>query len=233
MTEKNFYILYKTTNTVNGKEYIGIHGTNVVDDGYLGSGLFLKRAIRKYGKQFFVRTDLEFFRSFKDAAKRESEVVNEEYVSRENTYNFKVGGSGGDTLMERCWANNSIEEKFFYESEIPNGWEKGRLTVSKFKDKEYQLELHKRRLEAHSPEERSEAMKKAWAEGKLASRDHSKCGRGGDDSSSKRPEVREKFRQHAKIRSETILICPVCGKEGADSPGMYRWHFSNCKRSKS
>lgn len=50
-----YYIVYKTTNSVNGKFYIGSHQTTNLEDGYLGSGRVLKKAIRKYGKQKFSR----------------------------------------------------------------------------------------------------------------------------------------------------------------------------------
>lgn len=32
-----YYFIYKTTNLINGKYYIGQHRTECIDDGYLGS----------------------------------------------------------------------------------------------------------------------------------------------------------------------------------------------------
>lgn len=45
-----FYGIYKITNKVNGKMYIGQHTADELDDGYLGSGAVMQRAIKKYGK---------------------------------------------------------------------------------------------------------------------------------------------------------------------------------------
>lgn len=45
------YYLYKTTNLINHKYYIGVHYSEDIDnDDYLGSGKHLKSAIKKYGK---------------------------------------------------------------------------------------------------------------------------------------------------------------------------------------
>lgn len=49
-------IIYKTTNLINGKEYIGLDTQNRSELKYLGSGILLQRAIKKYRmKQNFQR----------------------------------------------------------------------------------------------------------------------------------------------------------------------------------
>lgn len=55
-----YHFIYKTTNQIDGKVYVGLHSTGSLDDKYLGSGVYLKRAIKKYGVQNFTREILEF-----------------------------------------------------------------------------------------------------------------------------------------------------------------------------
>ena len=45
--EKKYHFIYKTTNLLSGKYYIGMHSTDNLDDGYLGSGYRLRLAIKK------------------------------------------------------------------------------------------------------------------------------------------------------------------------------------------
>lgn len=91
----NYYILYKTTNTINGKYYIGVHSTNELNDGYMGSGIGIKRAIKKYGKSIFTREILETFKSYEEMMLREKEIITEDFIANANTYNASVGGHGG------------------------------------------------------------------------------------------------------------------------------------------
>lgn len=90
--EKKYNFVYRTTNLVNGKEYIGVHSTDNLNDGYIGSGKRLAIAIRKYGIENFKREILEFFSSRNSAFEREAELVNEEYRNDPNTYNLNLGG---------------------------------------------------------------------------------------------------------------------------------------------
>lgn len=90
------YYIYKTTNLVNGKIYIGYHASNNIEkDTYLGSGHLLKRAIEKHGKKNFKREILFEFDSQEEATTKEREIVNEEFIEREDTYNLCLGGFGG------------------------------------------------------------------------------------------------------------------------------------------
>jgi len=89
------YVVYKTTNKINGKMYVGCHKTLDPNDDYIGSGMLLKRAIRKYGRENFVKYVLFVFDSPTAMFEKEREIVNKLFVEAENTYNLLIGGSGG------------------------------------------------------------------------------------------------------------------------------------------
>ena len=90
------WIVYETTNIVNGKKYIGVHRQDGDDfDGYLGSGRAMNAAIRKHGRENFERRTLLAFESKVDAYARETEIVTEEWCKRQDNYNMKPGGAGG------------------------------------------------------------------------------------------------------------------------------------------
>jgi len=93
--DKTYYILYQTTNLVNQKIYVGKHVTKNLNDGYLGSGKLLKKAISRYGIENFCRTILQEYTSFEELNKAEAQVVTEEFIARVDTYNLTLGGNGG------------------------------------------------------------------------------------------------------------------------------------------
>lgn len=84
-------IVYKTTNLVNGKIYIGKDSNN--DKYYLGGGKLLKQAIKKYGRKNFKKEVLEECKSPEELNEREIYWINE-LKSRESAvgYNITVGG---------------------------------------------------------------------------------------------------------------------------------------------
>jgi group I intron endonuclease len=89
------YIIYKIINTKNQKIYIGKHQTLNVDDSYFGSGIALEKAIKKYGKKWFTKEVLYIFDTEFEMNEKEKEIVNEQFISTNQTYNLGVGGEGG------------------------------------------------------------------------------------------------------------------------------------------
>lgn len=106
-----FYYLYKITNWYNGKIYVGYHQTENLNDGYFGSGTYLKRAIKKYGLEYFSKDILQFFDSPEEMKNAESVLVNEEFIQDQMTYNIKLGGEGGWDYV-----NNNYSEELRYEN---------------------------------------------------------------------------------------------------------------------
>lgn len=106
------YLIYKITNNLNGKIYIGKHVTKDPNDGYMGSGTLIKKAIEKYGVENFTKEILfdvygEDLMNFLEEA-----IVDEAFVARRDTYNMKVGGIGGCAIGHiSCWKGKTLPEE--------------------------------------------------------------------------------------------------------------------------
>ena len=101
-TRKRYHYIYKTTNLLSGKYYIGMHSTDNLEDGYLGSGTYLRRSINKHGKENHSIEILEFLNSREELAARESEIVTLQEIAKKECMNLKVGGRGGiDSTMRQ------------------------------------------------------------------------------------------------------------------------------------
>lgn len=88
------YIIYKTTNQINGKYYVGQHNTSA-NDGYLGSGIVLKQAIEKYGKENFLRETIEFCTSANVNEREIYWIGSLDATNPKVGYNLHEGGIGG------------------------------------------------------------------------------------------------------------------------------------------
>lgn len=105
------YTIYQITNTLNGKIYIGKHQTKNINDGYFGSGVALRNAVKKYGKEHFVKEILFVFDSEKEMNAKERELITEEFVNRADTYNLGVGGEGGPHFKGKSHSTESIAKR--------------------------------------------------------------------------------------------------------------------------
>lgn len=90
---KLHYVIYKITNLLNGMIYIGQHTTTNIDDDYMGSGKYIVRAIKKHGVENFKKEILFECSSQEELNAKERELVNDEFVKREDTYNLVMGGT--------------------------------------------------------------------------------------------------------------------------------------------
>jgi group I intron endonuclease len=88
-------IIYKTTNLINGKFYIGKDKHN--NPKYLGSGKILKLAIKKYGIKNFIKDIIEECDNEIYWLEREIYWI-KYYDSVKSGYNIALGGNGGDTI---------------------------------------------------------------------------------------------------------------------------------------
>lgn len=114
--------IYKTTNLVNGKIYIGQHKYEGKVKNYIGSGTLLQKAIKKYGKEKFKIQIIEICYSLKELNKREIHWISfYNSTNKKIGYNIEEGGSPGPVLEEtkkkisimtkKAMANLQIKEK--------------------------------------------------------------------------------------------------------------------------
>lgn len=96
-----YYGIYKITNLLNEKMYIGKHITSDIDDGYMGSGLLICRAIKKYGIENFRKEWLAFCEDEEELNYVERMLVDETWLARSDTYNLNLGGDGGWTYINK------------------------------------------------------------------------------------------------------------------------------------
>lgn len=113
----NKFLLYKITNLINNKIYIGVQSfSNRKGTEYFGSGIRIKNAIKKYGIENFKKDILETFSSEIEAYNREREIVNVEFLKRKDIYNINLGGKGGWSATNKIKKYNFKSGKIIWNS---------------------------------------------------------------------------------------------------------------------
>lgn len=224
------YTVYRTTNLINNKYYIGIHRTNNLDDDYLGSGVILKKSIEKYGKENFKKEVLYIFDNEKDMFSKELEIVNEDVMNDRNSYNCTLGGRGSWSHIDSSGENNPNYGKSLWkknktqeEIDIINSKRASHGESNGMYGKTHTLETKQKIIDANKKwiltEEGKTTKKKQAQELSKRMKDIPKS-----------DKQKKKMSESAKKRWENNpeLICPHCGKVGKGS-AMKQWHFDNCK----
>lgn len=94
-SRRKYHYIYKTTCIITNKFYIGMHSTDNLEDGYIGSGKRLWYSINKHGKDNHVCEILEFLPNRSSLKAKEKEIVNEELIGDKMCMNLSLGGEGG------------------------------------------------------------------------------------------------------------------------------------------
>ena len=103
---KKYYYIYKITNIITNKYYVGMHTSTSLDDNYFGSGLVIKRSIAKYGKKNHKKEIIEVCQGREELILRETEIVDQSFLNNPLTMNLCLGGKGGGWTKEQQQENN-------------------------------------------------------------------------------------------------------------------------------
>ena len=221
--------IYKITNNLNNKIYIGLKTLTVKESkSYYGSGTAIKNAIKKYGKHNFTKTILEHNVADWDLLKEREQYWIEYYDSYNNGYNMTLGGDGtlghivSDETKEKlrkAFKGKKIgpysdERKAAIKEGLKNApsrkgrkgtpWsDETRKKISKaLKGKPMHPNTRKALLKAITGKPRSEETKKKISE------------------ATKGPRGKQNY---------SNTTCPHCNMSGR-SANMTRYHFDNCKQ---
>ena len=105
-----FGYIYKVTNLTNNKIYIGQHKSTEFDSSYLGSGVNIQKAIKKYGNESFNVELLEWCDTQQLANEREIYYI-EHYHSREPSIGYNIAYGGQDRFFTGCQHTDESRKK--------------------------------------------------------------------------------------------------------------------------
>lgn len=234
------YYIYKTTNLLNNRFYIGQH-YGELDDRYLGSGTLLLKSIKKYGRNNFKKEILEVCNK-DNIDEREIYYINEGRKDK-RCYNLLYGTKYKGDNDKRI---KTLKEWYILH---PNSHKGENNPMFNKKHSDYtKSKIRQKRLNylnnnANWKDEMSNKMKDYYKK-------HNNPFKGKYHSEKSKNIMREKKKnfvpwskgkkldEHSKKKmsdawiNREYIICPFCGKQSKSMSNMKRWHFDNCKEKK-
>jgi hypothetical protein len=253
-----YHTLYKTTNSINGKIYIGVHTTENLNDKYIGSGIGISRAIDKYGHEAFSKEILMLCESQEEAYSIEKILVCGNFIKRKDVYNTKVGGKG-NTKGYSYFYDDAGNQYYMRTEDAKSRTDLyGRKHTEE--DKMRMKSVRRKFLDQLSPEEfknlycgkvcseitrqkiaakqKGVAHRKLSHEEKQAKSIKSKSVWANFTEEERKLKCKTKTAESEELRREKIaassrkpkdrIMCPHCHKTGG-AGAMKRYHFDNCK----
>jgi hypothetical protein len=199
-----YYYVYETVCLENGKIYVGAHKTKNLNDNYIGSGKILSHAIKKYGRDKFIRKILKFFDTEKEMFEYETVLVNEEFLNRDDVYNLSLGGLGGD------------RSAFFTEETIEKCRKKSAGENNPYYGIKHSIEIRKKI---------SETLLEKGSDWLI-----SNASNAGKGNIGKKRNEDQKLKYHEIANNREKYTCEHCGKEGQRN-SMIGYHGEKCSKN--
>lgn len=209
-----YYYIYAIKNIINGKKYVGVHATNKefdIDD-YDGSGLLLKNAIRKYGRDNFIFGILEYIK-FDEWQEKEKFWI-KELESHTSMWGYNQTW-GGDGTLGLIWNDN---QRKLLKKRMEDPQERFKLGAGNRGRKQSQEEIEMRR-------KKLKGLKRS-----PGSIERYRLSRIGDKNPmfGISPSVETKNKLRDTALNQKKIKCEHCGKE------MFlrhykQWHGDKCK----
>lgn len=228
-----YYIIYQTTNQINGKKYIGKHKTDNLYDNYLGSGSLLVKSIRKYGRENFKKDILFIFDNESDMNNKEIELITDDVLKNEEYYNIALGGQGGAIVM--------IPDHPLYEStckKISDAQKLRSASMSEITKKNHELKvigMYGKKQSDRQKQIVSEKMKGVPKSKKSIEKQKQSIRITLDDPSYIHPNTGRKANEETlkrmsdAVKNRPKKTCPHCGIL-MDLANYARYHGDNCKK---
>ena len=145
MKHYKYHYFYRIENLIDGKFYYGIHSTDDLEDGYMGSGHRLKEAMKLFGKENFKKEIVKTFETREKASEYEALMVTENLVHDNKCYNIKCGGDYGTTsgtilVKDKYdkWLRVTPTDKQYLDGQLC-GVTKGIIPVYNLESEKYEL----------------------------------------------------------------------------------------------